>query len=206
MSGPAQLLAKIPAREWRGLVPKWLGGRLQFPLVCHICENTDHWSAAQMISPQAAIPKIIQIGWDVNGKLTCPACVAMKKRSTLKTAEPKMTNKQQPAKATGNWRDLASSLSDDQRRKNKRIVIAALEDYYDDVASAYREGKSDKGVATELDLAEGFVQEVREELFGSIKPPSEMQALLTEMVELQMGLDNLKLRVDAVIVKQGWKE
>lgn len=204
MSGPGRLLTKIPAREWRGLVPKWQGGRLNFALVCDRCGETDHWSAAQMIGPQTAIPKIIQLGWDVNGKLTCPICVSMKNRSKPTIMEQPEVNKQ-AIQTVPTLKAVPSPLNDEQKRKNKRIVIAALEDYFDDTISAYRGDKSDKAVASELDLSEAFVAAVREEMFGPIKPPSEVQVIMAELTSMHRNLDVLQKRFDDLVIKNGWR-
>lgn len=210
-SGKA-ILSGIPAREWRGLVPYWAGGRLQVPLKCGACGNTDHWSATRVLSPERAIPKIIQLGWRVDGTLLCPACIALhgRKKLTDKTDKTDTTNrlklveKLMAAPTNVTKLEPTPKLLDDLK-KNKRLVILALEDYYNEAANQYRAGKSDKIVSEELGLSAGFVANVREEFYGKLAEPEEIGQFRTELEGMQTGLDGVKAKFTALCTRNGWK-
>jgi|GEM_PF-6971433 len=195
MSVSKTIISKIPAREWRGLVPELHGGRLRVGMTCHICGTQDHWSAAQMVGPQTAIPKVIHMGWQVDGKITCPACIAAKK--ARKVVPMKLVTP--AAVATAGLVDM------DQMKKHKRLVIAALEDYFDEGTKRYRDGKSDKVISDELDLSEKFVATVREEFFGAIAEPEDIAAFRAELAGMQAGIDNMKKKFEALCQRNGWR-
>lgn len=156
-----------------------------------------------MVGPQTAIPKIIQIGWGVDGKLTCPACVVLRKRKHLKiVGDNTVAEKVSPMiKAV----EQAFPNASEAARENKKLVWLDLLDCFDGKLGCYREGYTDKSVADKYSVAEAVVKNIREEFYGPLKPPSEVEALLGEIRGMQQGLDGLKKRIEAVIIKQGWK-
>ncbi len=199
-SGKA-ILANIPAREWRGLTPEWAGGRLRVPLKCSTCGGEDHWTATRIINPNTAIPKIIRMGWQVGGKLLCPLCVVAHRhgspsRPKLQIVENIMTN---------NVAKLETPKLLDEQKKNKRLVILALEDYYDESTNRYREGRSDKTTADELNLSAGFIATVREEFYGKLAEPEAIGQFREDLKGMQTGLDNLKAKFETMCNRNGWK-
>ena len=195
-SATKSVIAKFPAREWKGLVPLADGGRLRVAMTCHICGATDHWTAAQMVGPQTAIPKVIHMGWRADGKVTCPSCIAAKRNKPARKVVPMKAVAAIPTTAPV---DL------DQGKKHKRLTILALEDYYDEAARRYREGRSDKTVADELDLAEGFVAKVREEFYGAMAEPDDIATFRFQIDSLQTSLDELKSTFASTCQRNGWK-
>ena len=195
-----QAIASIPARQWRGLVPYWNGGRLQVPLRC-ACGTEDHWSAAQMIGPDRVIPKIIEIGWSVDGKVTCPACIVMNRRGKMRL----VPGNPQPIKEIVMAAEpKVQTEASDAAKRAKRLVYAALEDYYDDVAKNYREGHSDKRVSEELGVAEAFVRSIRESDYGPLSEPPEITSLREELKRLDGEMAKVRGRLDAICGKNGW--
>jgi hypothetical protein len=196
-SGQKMLIAKIPAREWKGLVPEWAGGRLHIALQCHRCGEQDHWSAAQMIGPDRVVPKIIQLGWEANGKVTCPKCVMMRRSNVVP-----IERKEAPVATVAK---IPTSTMIDEQKKNKRLVILALEDYYDEPKGRYRDGKSDATVADELSLSAGFVANVREEFYGKLLEPDEIGELRASITTQRKSLDALELKLEGLCQRNGWK-
>lgn len=96
----------------------------------------------------------------------------------------------------------------DALKKNKRLVILALEDYFDDANKRYRDGKSDHGVAEELSLAPAFVSAVREEFFGKLSQPkeiTEVQEMLHQLtVEFGARVNQLETTISTLSKKHGW--
>lgn len=197
MSGSMKsIISKIPAREWRGLVPAFEGGRLKVAMTCHLCGTTDHWTAAQMVGPQTALPKVIQMGWRADGKVTCPACIAAKRKKPEGKVVPM---KLVTPVATAGEVDL------DQMKKHKRLVILALEDYFDEAARRYREGKTDKVIAEELDLSEAFVAKVREEFYGAIAEPEEIVWFRTQIATCLQACADLERQLEVMCKRNGWR-
>lgn len=203
MSGSSgkTILANIPAREWRGLTPEWAGGRLKIPLKCGNCGQEDHWSATRVISPERAIPKIIQLGWQIGGSLLCPICVLAHRHKAAN--KPQLTIVEQPV--TNNIAKLETPKLLDDQKKNKRLVILALEDYFDEVAKRYRDGKSDRSISEELSLSVGFVANTREEFYGKLAEPEEVAQFRTELDGIQKGLDGLKVKFESMCTRNGWR-
>lgn len=190
-SGNKSLICKIPAREWRGLVPEMQGGRLRVGMTCHICGTTDHWTAAQLVGPQTAIPKVIHMGWSVDRKLTCPACIEAKRKVVpMKLVTPVAE---------------AAPVDLGQMKKNKRLVIAALEDYFDEASRRYREGKSDKDISEELGLSEKFVSTVREEFFGSIAEPEDIATFRAQLDAAKQLVADLDRQLVGLCQRNGWR-
>lgn len=210
-SSAKAILSGIPAREWRGLVPVWQGGRLQVPLKCATCHNTDHWSATRVLSPDRVIPKIIQLGWRVDGSLICPGCIALHGRKKARdgdipAASPRLKLIEDVMSSTNvtKLETQTPKLLDDLKR-NKRLVILALEDYYDEAAHAYRPGKNDKVVADELNLSPGFVVNVREEFYGKLVEPDEIGELRSDIVAARKIIDDLDGKLTGLCNRNGWK-
>ena len=195
-SGNKSIISRIPAREWRGLVPAMEGGRLKVALICHLCGTTDHWTAAQMVGPQTALPKVIQMGWRADGKVTCPACIAAKrKKPEGKVVPMKLVT---PVATAGDV-DL------DQMKKHKRLVILALEDYFDEASRRYREGKTDKAIADELDLSDAFVAKVREEFYGAIAEPEDVAAFRAQLDAAKQLCADLERQLSGLCQRNGWR-
>lgn len=94
------------------------------------------------------------IGWAyVKGVLRCASCEAKRKSSSEVKKVIKTQNVEPSRKADP---------------KQKRLIILALEDAYDDTEKRYSGGSTDKTVAEELGggIMPGWVAEIREELFG----------------------------------------
>lgn len=201
MSGSSgkTILANIPAREWRGLTPEWAGGRLRIPLKCSECGGEDHWSATRVINPNTAIPKIIQMGWKVGGKLLCPICVVAHRnhaRPNLTIVENAMTN---------NVTKLETGQATAAARETKKLVFLALMDYYDEAKRAYKPGHSDKTIAASCNAAEAFVKSIREADFGPLDEPEDIARFREEILKMHVSLDTLKRNFTALCNRNGWK-
>lgn len=199
-----ELIARIPAREWRGLVPEWAGGRLRVALTCSKCGEQDHWSATRVLSPSTIIPKVIQLGWQVGGKLVCPACLAHhskpKNQNNVVEMKPMKPVSIPPLKPT---EEPSPKLLADQKR-NKRLVILALEDDFDEAARRYRPDKSDDTIAKELGLSPGFIKNVREEFYGQIAEPEEISRFRNEIEALRKMVEAMEVNLASMCKRNNW--
>ena len=105
------------------------------------------------------IKKISGHGWAlVKARLHCPACEAKRKAAAAARRESDMQAKVEtkpaaPREASG---------------PQKRLIILALEDAYDDGAKRYKGAATDASVAQGLGdgIMPGWVSAIREEMFG----------------------------------------
>ena len=184
----AQALAKIPVREWEGLLPAILpGGRFQMRAVCAECGAVRDWSTDKLFNPGAAVKRAKVAGWQTGKHIVCPECQKTKKEQKMSNVE-RITPKAPAAKQEPT----------DAAKKAKRMVYLALEDYYDDAAKGYRAGHTDKSVADEIGVAEAFVASIRESDFGPIKEPDEVTQLRAELSEMASEIGKAEIRVNKV--------
>lgn len=80
-------------------------------------------------------------------------------------------------------------------KKSHRLVMQALEDYYDEAKSTYREGWTDKKVASEIGVSEASVASVREEFFGPLGEPSELTAIRDALVHAEGETRKIRQRL-----------
>lgn len=89
-------------------------------------------------------------------------------------------------------------------KKAKRLVYQALEDYYDDVRKQYRTGNSDESVAKETGAAVEFVRSIREADFGPLGPPSELEALKIEVIQMGREVSEIHEKIERLYKRNGW--
>lgn len=134
------------------------------------------------------------MGWQVGGKITCPACLATKR----KRKAPPM----KPATATGaaTQPTVVTTADVEKLKKNKRLVIQALEDYFDERKKRYRDDWSDAKVAGETGLSEKFVIAVREEFFGSIaaNEPENIRHIRTMLKSLLESVHEMRMHIEGI--------
>lgn len=186
-------LRSIDARRWEGLTPAITGGRFHLTATCTEpgCTAEQVWSTRTVFDPAAAVARARKAGWRT-GKVKCPDHA----RSAKPKKEPEIVSK--PAAVLSVRPTVVSPTSvppvaangepSDAARLAKRLVIAALEDHYDDVAKRYRPGHTDASIAKEAGCAEAVVAKLREDLFGPLGEPD-------EIAELRGKLDMLRGRV-----------
>ncbi|WP_296433229.1 hypothetical protein [Yoonia sp.] len=96
--------------------------------------------------------KMISMGWSlVKGVLRCPACEA--KRKAAQAGETAQAAQAVPA-------DIAPS------KKQRIQIISMLAEVYDLDAGMYAGGETDETVAGALEIAPGYVEQVRAAEFG----------------------------------------
>jgi len=157
------------------------------------CSTADQWRINGRLPPAGIVKThFTRRGWEISRKATCPACQRKPKMADISHAKPILHI------ATT---DAAKS---EAARKARRLVYQALEDRYDDVKKRYRPTYSDKTVAKECDVAEAFVKQIREEDFGPLSVPDEVQALRDEAALAMKAAADLTKRLDALCLRNGW--
>lgn len=162
------------------------GGNSKAKVVCDDCGADEVVACAySRTSPNLprqpnraqARAKVIAAGWSYSKKmLRCKEC-------TQKRKVVQMPTKPAPAKPIAAKPTQPTGLQ-------KRAIIAALEDYYDDDAGRYKSGETDQTIADLCEVMPGFVAQIREDLFGpdggneSIENLTErFEALAAQIVE-----------------------
>lgn len=158
---------------------------------CCECGGQMDWVYPSRVPPERIKKYFIGQGWLLRKRATCPTCNFTRKEKPAMSAQPAKPN-------------LVAVPNSDAAKKNKRLVILALEDYFDEAVCRYRNGKTDADVAKELDLAEGFVASVREEFFGKLAEPDEIGPLRAKLANAEKELAEIKAGLDALTVKNGW--
>lgn len=82
-------------------------------------------------------------------------------------------------------------------KRAHRAVIAWLEESFDEDAGRYKSGMSDASIAKETGASPEYVAKVREEYFGPLKEPPEMEAIRAEMLQLHQEAERLRKDADA---------
>lgn len=154
-------------------------------LICGDCGAVEsvRVNAARTLLPDEVIDKkFVQHGWRVGSHAKddrCPKCVAAKKGKTvLKVVPPSET----PPRTMG--------------RDDRRIIFEKLNDTYVDEKTGYDSGWSDHRVASDLGVPRKWVENVREEMFGSVGTNAEMTEFLakceTDIVEAKRFLEEAR--------------
>lgn len=89
----------------------------------------------------------------------------------------------------------APMTTSDEARLAKRLVVAELEDHYDDKAKRYRAGHCDASIARTTGIAEAVVAKIRDEFFGPTAPPEppELTRLRESIADAKTELTSFSL-------------
>lgn len=119
------------------------------------------------------LKKLRAMGWnEVHKKLLCPTCEA--KRRAFATGKCVSMEK---AKTTGKKEEGPREPTTKQRRE----IIAWLEEAYDDEAKQYIGGETDDTVANDLNVMPGWVAKIREEFFGPSGENEDIKSLAADL-------------------------
>ena len=157
-------------------------------------------------NPDFVAKKMLNSGWTIGRKLTCPkhqrkkkspravkggharaASLTQERRSEIaKEAAAKRWSNHQP-KPIEETKEEKPTMSEEKAEQSPaakrafRYLMMELEDSYNDATQSYAPGKSDKSIAAELKISEEFVIKTREEHFGPLGMPSELIDLRKEI-------------------------
>lgn len=157
---------------------------------CNQCGAHEDWKLDAFPPPEILKKHFIMRGWDLARRSRCPTCAAKKEK-------PKMSIVPMP-------KPEPVIANTDAAKKNKRLVVVALEDYYDESTNRYRDQFDDVSVAKELGLSPAFVASVREEFYGKMAEPDEVTALRGEVSKLMMAAQEINSKLDGMAKRNGW--
>lgn len=209
-------LKRIEPRRWEGLHPAIVGGRFHTKARCEDCGTERVWTTRTVHEPGIAVTRAHKAGWETGKRLVCPECQQKRRKPKEEVKVVETVNAPMVAEATPS----------DAAKKAKRLVYMALEDYYDDGKKAYKPGWTDDRIAKEVGCAEAFVARIREDDFGPVGVPPELEAFRKEVEaaaaveeearvraeiaaklagDAKEGVRALEARLNAMAVKNGWR-
>lgn len=161
------------------------------------CSTADQWRINGRLPPAGIVKThFTRRGWEISRKATCPAC-QRKPKMAVTTPDAAPTK---PANAA-----LASvSKSTEAALEAKQLTMMALMDSYDAARKTYKNGKTDKSIGVDCGIAETMVKQIREEFFGPLSVPDEVQALRDEAALAMKAATDLTKRLDALCLRNGW--
>lgn len=177
------------------------GGRA-YQITCSGCGDKAQLSpnnAAGVLPPQIVQRKFMQRGWEVGAtprKDVCPAC--QRKEADV----PKI------AKIDKNLRVVELRPAQEPQvaavhpsREDRRIILSKLHEAYQDEATGYRPGWSDKRVAADLGVREDWVQELRQENFGDLAVSALDDQIRAEAKKIREELEELELQAQITLTQ-----
>lgn len=135
--------------------------------------------------------KMMGKGWAViKGDHHCPSCEAKRKAAAAAKKE-----------ATVQDTNVAPIRQPDG--KQKRLIVMALEDAYDDAAKRYKGKATDRSVAEDIGggIMPGWVASIREELFG----PAGNEEAETIRAEIAKAKDETRRLIETFAAEQNKK-
>lgn len=136
-------------------------------LPCSAGHTIEH-QMEKMLPPDALKRQLANRGWRLGKHLSCPDHT-VRERKSVTTEAP------QPAVVTP-----AAGMTADARKVH-RAVMEALMSVYDDDGKRYSAGYTDQKVADETGAAVEYVRKTREEFFGPVAVPAELNEVRQEM-------------------------
>ena len=89
-------------------------------------------------------------------------------------------------------------------RQKRREAHSFIEETYDVGAGQYKNGLSDHEIAKAFGLSVEWVARRREEEFGPLKPPTELQVLKKDLGDLQKKVGLFDDRIAEYFHRHGW--
>lgn len=135
----------------------------------------------------AANKKLSALGWSVRRGEIFPDCVARHKAAPIPTPQEKVEPMMQTIAPEAH---VAQTPLREPTPKQKREIIGLLEVVYDDNGKRYRQGESDKTVASACGdgVLFGWVAQIREELFGPDMRNQEVEAIRKDLSKVAEDL------------------
>jgi hypothetical protein len=183
-------------------------GPIKIVLTCEGGHDVE-WASANRIPAEAIASKLKRQGWELGRHVKCP-----------EHAHPRKKRKQKEGGAVIMTDTLEQAQASDAARTAKRLVILALDEFFNIEKGQYRSGQSDATIAKDLGIAEETVAQLRNDFCGPLKVPDEIedverqmhelrQSFATRQAELETNFEvhfgKLQSRLDALIRKNKWK-
>lgn len=155
-------------------------------------------------NPDAIAKMMLHKGWTIGRKMACPEHRRKSERPQATGPQPMEETKPRPTPS-------------DAAKKAHRMLMMALEDYYDDATKQYKDGYSDTRLAAEIGCSEQHVRETREQYFGPLAVPNDVAEFRSALDKLRAeagqmtasiakSLQSMEQRLDRLCKRNGWAE
>lgn len=176
--------------------------------------------------PEMLGKKLLRAGWTIGNHLLCPK---HSKKPKAPEAPQQETNDMPAVEAVKMpplmtvQPSIITRDSSDAARTAKRAAMQWLDEAFDVAKGTYSPGVTDETIAKETGLAAAKVKELREEFYGALKVPSDIDELKREMAGFYAQLEQLNAdhsarhealvaaanatdaRIEAIVQRNGWR-
>lgn len=166
-------------------------------------------------APDAVAKRMLGAGWTIGRKLLCP-----KHSRKSKAPAPEPVKQEEVMPDTVNGIELtppakpATTVSD-RARAAQREALNWLTESFNVEKGTYCKDVSDASIAKETGLAVNVIVQLREQFYGPLKAPSEIEEFRTAFKALRSEISaqgdksrdavrTLELRLDRLCEKHGW--
>lgn len=190
------------------------GGLVQLTLVCEDGHEVE-WSSTNRIPGEAIATKLKKMGWRLGRHPRCPEHNGH--GAQIEEVQEDDMERREPVKLRPVLPPKSEEAAAEEARQAKRNAIAWLQESVDEKTAWYKEPSvTDKIISSDTGLSEQTVANLRVELYGPRKEPSEIDALRTELQMLrdrqitaltafEKQANDLSDKIDALVKANGWQ-
>lgn len=152
---------------------------------CGALESIKITRSGVLLAPPYIIKRFTELGWSIGRNQKQNVCG--KCQFARKPSQPALTIVQD-TKHEDDMGKVEPLIKPDapraMGREDRRIVFEKLNEVYLDEKRGYDSGWSDQKVATDLGVPRSWVENVREEMFGSVSSNPEMEEFMRAVADL----------------------
>ena len=187
MSG--KIFARIKSK---GLQNVWLGQntserRPGIRMTCKKCGRSQEIPMKHNIAPDIMLEKFARLGWNTS-KVRCTDC----QKKTPNDTEVHMADAKKIAEGVDST-IMPISLT--------RKLMATLEDAFNEKEGRYGEDWSDEAVAEETGISVAAVIKTREEAFGTLKMPTELEQFGQDMKAIKQMVSDMEFKFNKLVAQ-----
>lgn len=194
------------------------------------------WSSPNRIPSNSITPKLKRLGWRLGRHIRCPEHNGHRKAAPEAPKRRELGRETEEMGTRGGGGQAGPVLTvvppaqtqaeaSEQAKAAKRLVLMALDDYFEIEAGRYKPGKNapvtDESIAADCGVSVEVVTRLREEFYGPLKEPAEIDQLIRELGVIKSEFDTahrelresfdtrmsgVLARIEALALKNGWKK
>lgn len=160
-------------------------------LPCHRQHTARFEIGRNHLPADVIVKKMRQKNWACGRRLYCPdhnPAERNVKRITREITNQLQENREMAGAEAANYAEVPPSPTSEQAREARRMCHMMIEDKFDIVKGCYKDGYTDKKIADECGVSEHWVTRRRDEEFGPLKEPPEIEQARAELDALEARL------------------
>lgn len=189
-------------------VPAEAGRRRVHRIICSECKAS-HDVSANTYGGSRNIEDLLRVfargGWEVGKSSSadlCPSCSAEKRKAKRTRPDaPKHTAEVIQMSSVTKPAAPEPEPPVEMGRDDRRIIFAKLDEVYLSAEVGYSAGWTDKRIAADLGVPRGWVEAVRDEMFGPARDNEDIRALRADFGAMQAEIAPLAQRVDTLLAQ-----